>query len=86
MLSKDAFIDFILSGDAASPVSKPEEAALPEGMEGFDTSPISSQPAASFARRLLEASGFGYAELVQKGNVIRSSDAVANYLPERVCF
>lgn len=86
MLSKDAFIDFILSGDAASQVNTPEESALPEGMEGFDTSPVNSRPDASFARRLLEASCFGYAELVQKDNVIRSSDAVARYLPERVCF
>lgn len=92
MLSKDAFIDFILNGpdkaSAAAP-DAPAESALPEGFEGFDaaeTQPPPAQPGSSFARRLLEASGFGYAEMVQRNNVIRSTDAVARYLPDRVSF
>ncbi len=98
MLSKDAFIDFILSGPDKSTATTPEaaaEAALPEGFEGFDSfedvnvaeaSPPSAPPGSSFARRLLEASGFGYAEMVQRDSVIRSTDAVARDLPERVSF
>ena len=92
MLSKEDFIDFILKGpeDSANSACKaPTESALPEGFEGFDgseTQPPLAQPGSSFARRLLEASGFGYAEMVQRDKVIRSSDAVARYLPERVSF
>lgn len=92
MLNRDAFIDFILMGQdksAATPPEAPAESALPEGFEGFDnavTQAPPSQPGSSFARCLLEASGFGYAQMVQRDNVIRSSDAVARYLPDRVSF
>src|SRR5262245_47795971 len=91
MLSKDAFIDFILEGPQKSlpTPAAPAESALPHGFEGFDaadTRPSTEQVVSSFARRLLEASGFGYAALVQRDNVIRSTDAVARYLPERAAF
>ena len=93
MLNKDEFIEFILKGPkpGSGVASKPEASALPEGFEGFgfDTDePTSSgdEANASFARRLLEASGFGYAELVQRDSVIRSSDAVARYLPARAAY
>lgn len=92
MLSKDAFIDFILNGPDSGTVQAWEaaaESALPEGFEGFGragTHSVPSHSGSSFARRLLEASGFGYAEMVQRDNVIRSTDAVARYLPSRVSF
>ena len=92
MLSKESFVDFILKGpdeNAATTSQSPVESALPDGFEGFDpadTQPATAQHTSSFARRLLEASGFGYAEMVQRESVIRSTDAVARYLPERVAF
>lgn len=91
MLTKDQFVDFVLNG-TTSLSSVPDvagDSALPEGFEGFetpDTGASAGEAASSFARRLLEASGFGYAQMVQRDNVIRSSDAVARYLPERVSF
>ena len=92
MLSKGTFVDFILNGPDESTTTAsqdPTESALPDGFEGFetpDTQPLTAQPGSSFARRLLEASGFGYAEMVQRDSVIRSTDAVARYFPERVAF
>ena len=95
MLSKSAFVDFILNGGDAGSAATPEappDSALPDGFEGFegldtsDTQVTLTPPGASFARRLLEASGFGYPDLVQRDNVIRSTDAVAGYLPARVSF
>jgi hypothetical protein len=102
MLSSAEFIDFILNaGDGASPaVASPEArpryirrastAPLPDGFEGFDTEvqPPSSRTSTStsFARRLLEAAGFGIAQLVERSSVIRSSDAVAKYLPDRAAY
>lgn len=92
MLSKDAFIDFILNGSDKGTDTAPKapaESALPEGFEGFDEADTQAPPVlpgSSFARRLLEASGFGYAEMVQRNNVIRSTDAVAQHLPDRVSF
>lgn len=41
---------------------------------------------ATFARRLLEAAGFGLAQLVERNSVIRSADPVAKYLPERASY
>jgi hypothetical protein len=91
MLSKDAFINFVLKGpEKGTGVSAtPKQAALPDGFEGFELSEerqTSSSDAATFARRLLEASGFGYPELVGRDSVIRSSDPVAGHLPDRVSF
>jgi len=95
MLSKAEFVDFILNGgdqETAVTPQVPSDSTLPdgfEGFEGFDTVEIQAppaQPGSSFARRLLEASGFGYPEMVQRENVIRSSDPVARCLPKRVSF
>ncbi len=93
MLSKEDFIDFILKGSAQQPPAAVQisvESSLPDGFEGFDPADLPRQSGAqsgsSFARKLLEASGFGYAELVQRDSVIRGSDAVARYLPGRVAF
>jgi len=83
MLSKDAFIDFILNGlgqRRCLGAGSTCRIALPEGFEGFDKASARaavSQPGSSFARRLLEASGFGYAEMVQRDNGHSEHDAVA---------
>ena len=92
MFSKESFVDFILKDPGESPATAsqaPAESALPDGFEGFDvadTHPPTAHRGPSFARRLMEASGFGYAEIVQRDSVIRSNDAVARYLPERVSY
>lgn len=94
MLDKEQFIDFILSGATEEKRTSTAEAesALPEGFEGFgfDTEePVvasESDASATFAQRLLEASGFGLAELVQRDNVIRGNDAVRKHLPARVSY
>ena len=91
MLSSADFVQFILKGGEApaAPAETPAGAALPEGFEGFDTETVKSAAAdgsASFARRLLEAAGFGLAQMVERNSVIRSSDAVAKYLPERASY
>lgn len=93
MLSKTEFIDYILNGGHQAAQSTPTVAvdpSLPEGFEGFEgfaTTPAPTaapQAGSSFARRLLEASGFGNPDFVQRDNIIRSGDAVGRYLPERV--
>ncbi|MEW6734813.1 MAG: type ISP restriction/modification enzyme [Acidobacteriota bacterium] len=92
ILSKEAFIEYILSGAEKNIAATPEtaESALPEGFEGFDATelqPPTKPTSASFAQFLLEkATGFGLPELVQRDNVIRSSDAVAKHLPPRASF
>ena len=95
MLNKADFIDYILNGgesEAKRDPIAPVESALPEGFEGFDDFATEVAPApqapsgSSFARRLLEATGFGNPAFVQRTNVIRSGDAVARHLPERVAF
>jgi hypothetical protein len=92
MLSSADFIQFIRNGGGAPAPHAAAQAgaALPEGFKNFDAEP--EQPAAgesgttSFARRMLEAAGFGLAQLVERNSVIRSSDAVAKYLPERASY
>ncbi|RXL39561.1 hypothetical protein EO238_35215, partial [Citrobacter sp. AAK_AS5] len=68
MLNKADFIDYILNGgesEAKRDPIAPVESALPEGFEGFDDFATEVAPApqapsgSSFARRLLEATGFG---------------------------
>lgn len=92
MLTNAEFINFILKGGdgQGAAAESPANAALPDGMEGFeiDAPPAAaaSSGTASFARRLLEAAGFGLPQLVERNSVIRSSDAVAKYLPDRASY
>src|SRR5262249_29528537 len=91
MLSKDAFLDFILKRAAVKAViasAGPTPSALPEGFEEFEFGgkERTSTDDTTFARRLLEASDFGLPELVARNSVIRSSDAVAQHLPARVAY
>lgn len=94
VLTKDEFIKFILEG--STPTTKTSssaiDSALPEGFEDFDgfpeeeIQPTTQKTNSNFAGRLLEASGFGYPEQIQRENVIRSDDAVARYLPDRLSY
>ena len=92
MLNKDEFIDFILSGPGQAAVAADAgESAMPEGFEGFgfhtEETPAAAEVAgSSFAKRLLEASGFGLAKQRSTASLIRSSDAVARHLPTRASF
>ncbi|MEI7671444.1 MAG: hypothetical protein WCK00_04970, partial [Deltaproteobacteria bacterium] len=93
MLRKEDFIRFILENPESG---KKEEqnigtSALPEGFEGFgfDTGTIpgsSTDARVTFAQRLLVASDFGYPDFVQTKNLIRSTDSVAQYLPDRASY
>lgn len=91
MLSKEEFINYVLNAEPALATvgTDGDSDALPEGFVGFDAeeSPVrTGKSRSSFALRLLEASGFGYPEHLQRKEVIRSDDAAARYLPERVYF
>ncbi|MBP7677893.1 MAG: hypothetical protein KBB14_16390, partial [Thermoanaerobaculia bacterium] len=92
MLTSDEFVQFVLTGkEPSTPTSeKAKEAALPEGFEGFETvrqeAPTQVSATATFARRLLLAAGFGLDENVRRESVIRSGDAVARNLPDRVSY
>ena len=90
MLSKDTFVDFILKGAAKTAIvsAGATRSALPEGFEEFDIAGTeqTSTDDTTFARRLLEAADFGLPELVARDSVIRSTDAVARYLPDRVAY
>jgi Type ISP C-terminal specificity domain len=93
MLKKEEFISFILEGPKSFQEKEIQQgtSALPEGFEdfGFDTETVKDSPAdtrATFTQRLLVASDFGLPEFVQTKNLIRSSDAVAGYLPDRASY
>jgi hypothetical protein len=100
MFNKEDFINFI-RGDrgnrsTASTGTKGQqkESAMPEGLEGFgfdDETPVEPADAGkvaetSFARRLLEASGFGPAQYLATGEVILGGDPAAQHLPDRVYY
>jgi type I restriction-modification system DNA methylase subunit len=91
MLSRENFVSFILDGPKATidqPAQEEIESALPEGFEGFATeeTQIADTGKASFALRLVEASGFGPAQYLEREEVILGDDAAAKYLPTRVYY
>jgi hypothetical protein len=100
MLNKEAFINFILgdrgnrSTASTGTKGQQKESAMPEGLEGFgfeDETPVESADAGkvaetSFARRLLEASGFGPAQYLATGEVILGGDPAAQHLPDQVYY
>lgn len=93
MLKKEEFISFILEGPKSFQEKEIQQgtSALPEGFEdfGFDTETVQDSPAdtrTTFTQRLLVASDFGLPEFVQTKNLIRSTDAVAKYLPGRASY
>jgi len=93
MLSKEEFVQFIVDGPKTT-VSKskdtPGESALPEGFDSFgfgdQETETQSTETVSFARNLMEASGFGPAQYLDNTEVILGTDPAAKYLPERVLY
>ena len=94
MLTKDDFVKFMLEG-AGSFALHPADAGaagsvLPEPFagHGFDTAPLDAGGAAdlSFAQRLMEASGFGDAQHVERAEVILGDNPAARSLPARVYY
>ena len=99
MLNKEDFIKFILAGPgkrsaATAAIKAKKESAMPEGLEGFgfdddnqgETKAMGKASDTSFARQLLEASGFGAAQYLATGEVILGGDPAAQHLPERVYY
>ncbi|MES2467596.1 MAG: type ISP restriction/modification enzyme [Verrucomicrobiota bacterium] len=100
MLNKEDFIKFICGGpgnrSTASTGTKgpKKESAMPEGLEGFgfdDDTPEEKPDTtkvveATFARQLLEASGFGAAQYLATGEVILGGDPASQHLPDRVYY
>ncbi len=90
MISKDDFIQRVLSGTTPSAPGTAAAGALPGGFDGFDDDDVEAQPPSadggSFARHLLEASGFGPAEVLPRAEVILGTDPAARSLPERVHY
>jgi hypothetical protein len=97
MLNKEDFIKFILtdtkgrsapSTKASGKKAKPETDAL--GGYGFGDEVATPEPSSTaettFARQLLEASGFGAAQYLATGEVILGGDPAAQHLPERVYY
>ncbi len=97
MLNKEEFIKFILadpkgrsapSSKAAGGKAKAESDAL--GGYGFDdnisTPPAPSTAETTFARQLLEASGFGIAQYLATSEVILGGDPAAQHLPKQVYY
>ncbi len=95
MMDKEQFIEYVLSSgaDASSAnAAKATATVRPKGFagKGFQTKGAkTSEPAnrqSTFAKRLLEAAGFGAPEEVARATLIRGDDAAAKYLPERVFY
>ena len=97
MLNKEEFIQFILadptgrsapSTKAAGGKTKQEADAL--GGYGFDdeiiTPSLSTTAETTFARQLLEASGFGPAQYLATSEVILGGDPAAQHLPDKVYY
>jgi hypothetical protein len=97
MLNKEEFIRFILaepkgrsapSTKATGKKAKPEADAL--GGYGFGDEVATPEPSTTaettFARQLLEASGFGAAQYLATSEVILGGDPAAQHLPERVYY
>jgi hypothetical protein len=94
MLTKDDFVKFMLQGPT-SVASQHTDAsvagsALPGNFagHGFETVPVDAAEATdlSFAQRLMEASGFGDAQHVERAEVILGDNPAARALPERVYY
>ncbi|MDM8515394.1 hypothetical protein QUF76_04285 [Desulfobacterales bacterium HSG16] len=92
MLKKNEFVKFILEGQKT--VSKPAKKEEPDSsLDVFDDFGFSSDETpdietsnTSFARQLLEASGFGNAEFIERAEVILGDDPAARYLPDKAYY
>jgi type I restriction-modification system DNA methylase subunit len=93
MLTKEDFIKFILEGSQSAVSQKQEtseESVLPEGFDGFgfggEQTEDTATETSSFARDLMEASGFGNAQYLERSEVILGDDPAAKYLTEQVYY
>ena len=93
MLKRDAFVNFILKGPKEKKAEKAADdqgPSLPDGFGDFGFSPEETQEETetefSFARQLIEASGFGNAEYLERSEVILGNDPAAKFLPQRVYY
>jgi len=96
MLEKPDFIQFILDGQPARPAATKSKgkatATTTDALGGFgfdDETTTTEAPVAtetSFARQLLEASGFGPAQFLATGEVILGANTIADHLPEKVYY
>lgn len=91
MLTKDEFLKFIIEGPGevagSARVGAGANSALPGDFaaHGFDVEPGES-PEGSFAQRLMEASGFGDAQHIERAEVILGDNPAARSLPERLYY
>lgn len=92
MLTREEFVEFILSGEEDSGPAAPEpggESALPGAFGGFgfdEKSESSASAKRTFAQSLLEASGFGPTEFLPRESVILGDNPAARSLPDRVAY
>ena len=94
MVTKEKFIEEILAGTQAPVESTPavtqnlpdDDDLMSFGFGAPATPSPKTEATTSFAQRLLVASNFGLPEMVQTKQLIRGTDAVAKYLPERASF
>jgi hypothetical protein len=90
MLSRTDFVRFLLEGPGV--IDPSEQAVAPSALPGsfaefgFSTAPSDNQTVASFARRLLEASGLGDAQHIERAEVILGDNPAARSLPDRVFY
>lgn len=94
-MDKEQFIEYVLSGGPESvPETEPSSKGVvrPKGFAGKGFKAKAKKTAeptnrqSTFAKRLLEAAGFGVPEEVASTTLIRGDDAAARYLPERVFY
>ena len=93
MLKRDDFVNFILEGPKekkAKNAAGDQGPSLPDGFDDFGFSSEETQEETdsefSFARQLMEASGFGNAEYLERSEVILGNDPAAEHLPARVYY
>lgn len=98
MLNKEEFIKFIIDGPAkgsrttGAAKQDEKESALPEGLEGFgfddeeESGEENRAGETSFARQLVEASGFGAAQYLATAEVILGTEAASQHLPDKVYY
>jgi hypothetical protein len=93
MLTKEEFVKFIVEGSKKAESqgeSENMDSALPDGFGdfGFDDQATDTPPeqTASFARNLMEASGFGLAQYLERSEVILGDDPAAKYLSDQVYY
>lgn len=83
MLSQSEFLDGVINGNYPS-VEVPTGGFMPGDFDGFDGP--GEEVRRSFAHGLLEASGFGTGQEIDRNDIVKSTEALAKHLPPRVYF